>query len=518
MTRGKTKRARAVMVLGTASNVGKSLIVAGLCRHLARAGVRVAPFKAQNMSLNSAATPEGLEIGRAQAMQAEAAGVAPSADMNPVLLKPTSEVGSQVIVHGRIWGSFDARDFSGTAKRALMPYVMESFGRLAAAYDVIVIEGAGSPAEINLRDGDIVNMAMAHAADAECILVGDIDRGGVFASIYGTLALLDDEDRRRITGFAINKFRGDVSLLQPGIETLQTRVGTRCLGVIPHLRDIGLDEEDSVVLEDRAAQRAWNAGREDDRLRIAVVALPRLANFTDFDALAEEPSVDLRYSAIDSDLARADVVILPGTKDTIADLRWLRERGLDRVVLQAAQRTIIVGICGGMQMLGRAIHDPHGVESGGSIDGLDLLALETVLTPEKTTVPVRGEVVAPVLCGAVPTVSRFDGYEIHVGETRYGDGVLPFAKLVRGDGAEAYRDGAVAHDGKIVATYVHGLFDDDAFRHAFLAAARDRAQLAPAKEWNDRRAKRESRFDRLADVLAASLDLTALFPELPVGV
>ena len=424
------RRARAVMVLGTGSSVGKSAMVAALCRHLARNGVRVAPFKAQNMSLNSAATPEGLEIGRAQALQAEAAGIAPSVDHNPVLIKPTSDTGAQAIVNGRIWGRLDASDYGGTTKRLFWPFVVEAYERLAAKYDTIVIEGAGSPAEINLRAGDIVNMAVAHLADARCVLVGDIDRGGVFASIFGTLALLDEADQARIDGWLVNKFRGNLELLRPGIAMLEERIGKPCYGVVPHLGDLGLDEEDGVSLDDpRRAPRAWRPTSER-RLRIAVVRLPHLANFTDFDALHEEPSVDLRYVASATELDDAAVVILPGSKDTIADLAWLRERGLAEPIAAAARDRVVVGICAGMQLLGRHISDPHGVESGGTHEGLGILDLVTTLAAEKVTVPVLGRFGA-AMCGGVIEPVDFHGYEIHTGVTEYGAGLAPFAEIVR---------------------------------------------------------------------------------------
>ena len=401
-------------------------MVAALCRHLARNGVRVAPFKAQNMSLNSAATPEGLEIGRAQALQAEAAGIAPSVDHNPVLIKPTSDTGAQVIVNGRIWGRLDASDYGGTTKRLFWPFVVAAYERLAAAYDAIVIEGAGSPAEINLRAGDIVNMAVAHMSDARCVLVGDIDRGGVFASIFGTLGLLDDADRARIDGWIVNKFRGDLELLRPGIAMLQERIGKPCYGVVPHLGDLGLDEEDGVSLDDpRRASRRWRPAAER-YLRIAVVRLPHIANFTDFDALCEEPSVDLRYVAEPADLQDAHVVILPGSKDTIADLAWLRECGLSEAISAAAGDRVVVGVCAGMQLLGRRIDDPLEVESGGSHAALGVLDLSTTLAAEKVTVPVRGTFDAPAWWGASAQPLDFHGYEIHTGVTVYGPDLAAF--------------------------------------------------------------------------------------------
>ncbi len=503
-TRGRKRvekrRADAFMVLGTGSDVGKSLISAALCRYLARRGVAVAPFKAQNMSLNSAVTPDGKEIGRAQALQAEAAGIAPSVDMNPVLLKPSSIDGAQVVLQGELYGTVHAADYRGRNRERFWPAVLESYERLAERYDAIVLEGAGSPAEINLRDGDIVNMAMAHAADARCLLLGDIDRGGVFASIYGTLALLDERDRTRIAGFAINKFRGDRTLLEPGIREIERRCKSRCFGVLPYLKDLRLDEEDSLSIERRRLGAAWRGRRDDDRLRIAVAALPYISNFTDFEPLAAEPSVDLRYTDRCEDLAHADLAILPGSKNTIADLQWLRERGLDSAVRGAGS---ILGICGGMQMLGRQIADPQGVEAGGMHAGLAILPLSTVMLSEKTTKCVRGTLAV--------TGEPISGYEIHVGATVYEAGSLAFAEIHDNGATERRRDGARSKDGRIVGTYVHGLFDDDLFRHEYLKRLRALLGMSSATEWRFVARDRERSLDELADVVERELDLESFF-------
>ena len=498
-----TRRAAALMVLGTASHAGKSLIVTALCRILARRGVRVAPFKAQNMSLNSAATPDGLEIGRAQALQAEAAGLAPRADMNPVLLKPMSQTSSQAVVNGRIYGSLEARDFLGRGKRALWPHVVAAYERLAAEFDVIVIEGAGSPAEINLRDSDIVNMAVAHLSNARCLLVADIDRGGAFAAVAGTFALLDDRDRQRFAGYAFNKFRGDVSLLDGGIRVLDARVSVPCVGIIPHFDTSGLDEEDGVSVE-RRRERHW--GARDERLRVAVVAFPHLANFTDFDALEEEPSVDLVYARDAAAIEAADVVMLPGTKDTIGDLGWLRERDLERALVTcAAHGGLAVGICGGMQMLGASIDDPHGVEYGGTHAALALLDLRSTFAAEKTTVQVTGTT------EAFGRPAAIDGYEIHVGVTQFGRAARPFARVSRA--GVLHRDGAVSTDGRIIGTYVHGLFAVDDTRHAFIAWARALRGLPSARAFAPVQAQRRGRLDLLADTVERALDLRTLLPQ-----
>jgi adenosylcobyric acid synthase len=461
------------MVLGTASHVGKSLIAAGLGRIFADEGVRVAPFKAQNMSLNSAATPDGREIGRAQALQAEACRVTPRAEMNPVLIKPSCDTGAQIVLLGRVWGQVTASDYHQRRVEDLFPAVLESYRALAAEHELIVLEGAGSPAEINLRAHDIVNMRMAHAADAECVLVGDIDRGGVFASLLGTLELLEPDDRARIRGFIVNKFRGDAALLRPGIEMIERRIGIPCAGVVPYLHDLGLEEEDGVALEDRRTpDHAWRvASLSPDRaLRIGVVALPYMANFTDFDALAMEPSVALAFLDDPAQVESADVLILPGSKQTLDDLAWLRARGFDAAIM--AHGGPLIGICGGYQMLGLSIDDPSGVENGGvarTAEGLGLLQVRTVMRERKT----------------VRVTEHARGYEIHMGET----------------------SGAINNGGRVWGTYVHGLFDDDAFRHRFLDRVRAQCGLAPAREKAPVTANRQARIDRWADHLRQSLDL-----------
>src|ERR1700683_4381635 len=354
------------MVLVTSSHVGKSLITAALCRIIADAGYRVAPFKAQNMSLNSAATVEGLEIGRAQALQAEAARIAPSVHMNPILLKPAGDMTSQVIVRGKIWGRLSASDYHQRRVEELLPIARESYETLASQYEVVVLEGAGSPAEINLKKHDIVNMRMAEMADAACLLVGDIDRGGVFASLLGTVELLDPVERDRIRGFCINKFRGDLSLLEPGVRMMEERLGKPCLGVVPYLPDLALEEEDSVGFPP-VRRTGWSISNNtpDRPLRMAVVALPSFSNFTDFDSLRAEPAVDLIFCRSAALLANADLVILPGSKQTMSDLEWMRARGFDQAVHHHARAGLVMGICGGMQMLGQDLADPRGLEPKG---------------------------------------------------------------------------------------------------------------------------------------------------------
>lgn len=492
------------MILGTASHTGKSLITAGLGRIFADDGWRVAPFKAQNMSLNSAATPDGFEIGRAQALQAEACRVTPRMEMNPVLIKPSSETGAQIVLQGRVWGQVTAADYFKNRTAALFPAVLESYRKLAAEHDLILLEGAGSPAEINLRTYDIVNMRMAHAAEADCVLVGDIDRGGVFASLFGTVELLSPEDRARIRGFLINKFRGDEALLTPGVEMMEERLGIPCVGVVHYLRDLGLEEEDGVAIEDRRTAASEWSGAPDGRLRVGVVALPHMANFTDFDALGMEPSVSLAFLESPEEAALADVLILPGTKQTVDDLAWLRASGFATAL--AAHTGPIIGICGGFQMLGLSIEDPVGVENGGaarSVEGLGLLPVRTVMEAEKMVRRASGRVDG---WGA----PSFAGYEIHMGETVYETGSVPFARILReGDEAEI-ADGAVDGSARVWGSYVHGLFDDDSFRHHFVDRARRRCGLPPAEQHAKVTAERQARIDRWAAHLRKSVKMDLL--------
>ena len=504
----------ALMVLGTASHVGKSILTAALGRILCDEGYRVAPFKAQNMSLNSAATPDGREIGRAQALQAEACRIPACAEMNPVLIKPSSDTGSQIIVLGKVWGQVTAADYHLHRVEELFPTVIASYEKLAAEYEVIVMEGAGSPAEINLREHDIVNMRMAQAANAACLLVGDIDRGGVFASLLGTMQLLEPLERSLIRGYAINKFRGDVTLLEPGIRMMEPRLGIPCAGVVHFIHDLGLDEEDGVAIEDRrTAARVWQGAGGNfgsaRPLRIGVIALPHLSNFTDFDPLAAEPGVSLAYVERPEELQHADLAILPGSKQTMDDLVWLRQRGFDRAVSQMhSQGRILMGICGGFQMLGTRIDDPHGIERAipSACGGLGLLPIRSVLNSTKTTRQVQG-VCQSALFGQPFLGQEFHGYEIHVGETVYDAGSTRFSEITREGLNGATPDGAVSIDGRVLGTYVHGFFDGDSLRHAFVDAARKACGLAPSSDHAFVAKEREARLDRLADHVRRSLDL-----------
>jgi adenosylcobyric acid synthase len=512
--------ARALMVLGTSSHVGKSLLTAALCRIFAQRGYRVAPFKAQNMSLNSAATVEGLEIGRAQALQAEAARTSSSVHMNPILIKPTGDSFSQVVVRGKIWRTLSAADYFQSRVDELLPIVRESYAWLSGRYDVIVLEGAGSPVEINLKSRDIVNMRMAELANAQCILVADIDRGGVFASLLGTFELLEPEERARIRGFIINKFRGEIALLLPGIRQIEERVQKPCLGVVPYIQNLMLEEEDSLGFG-RAPVAEWRPQSSSKlptrQLKVAIVCLPSLANFTDFDAFQAEPSVSLRYCRTAAELDLADVIIIPGSKETVKDLDWVRSQALDDAVLGHHKRGgLTVGICGGMQMLGRRILDPCGIETAGSAEGLGLLEIQTTLQAEKVTMNAQGSLLAAKLFGQSCSVERLLGYEIHVGETVYLPGARPFATLLRQKeeitrGLVIVKDGCVAEDELTFGTYLHGIFDDDEFRHAFLQAARDHYRLIPAETFTHWTGRKDREIDRLSEAVSRSVDLNSIF-------
>lgn len=501
--------ARAVMVLGTSSHVGKSLLTAALCRIFHLRGFRVAPFKSQNMSLNSAATVEGLEIGRAQALQAEACEAPPSVHMNPILIKPTGDCASQIVVRGKIWGKLSAADYHQHRVLDLLPLVEESYAILSAQNDIVVLEGAGSPAEINLKENDIVNMRMAKLSKASCILVGDIDRGGVFASLYGTLALLDEDERQLIKGFVINKFRGDLQLLLPGIQMIEDRLGIPCLGVIPYLAGLQLEEEDSVALQEYPSS-PWTLDRGTDRrLRIGVLQFPSLSNFTDFDSLRAEPGVHLSYCKTAEALAEADVILLPGSKQTVADLQWLRAKGFEDSIQEHVRAGgIVVGICGGMQMLGREIVDAEDVETKGSFPGLDLLPIRTTMQTEKITSTAEGILFEPSLFGEAMSCVSFQGYEIHVGDTEYLEGAKPFARIERASArGKQLLDGCACQTKRVFGSYLHGVFDNDNFRHEFLRVVRKIRDLnPPAKLWN-RSVERARTWSRLTSTVEQALDL-----------
>ncbi len=435
-----------IMIQGTMSNAGKSLICAGLCRVFAQDGYRVAPFKSQNMALNSYITGEGLEMGRAQVMQAEAAMLEPSVLMNPILLKPTNDMGSQVVVNGEVFGTMTAGRYYDY-KKELRPVVTQAYNSLAAQYDIVVIAGAGSPAEINLNRDDFVNMGMAKIADAPVLLAADIDRGGVFASVYGTVKLLEPDEQARFKGIVINKFRGDADILRPGLTKLEELTGVPVLGVVPYLA-LDLDDEDS--LSERLETRV--TGKPLD---VAVIRLPRISNFTDFNALSRLEPVGLRYVERADALGSPDLIILPGTKNTMGDLNWMRRNGLEDAVKNCAlSGTPLVGVCGGYQMLGNTLSDPDGVEDGGEMRGMGLLPAETVFEPRKVRTRVTGRVLPQDGFFAPLTDLQPAGYEIHMGHTALAGEAKPFAVL--NDGRT---DGAVL--GSVFGSYLHGLFDGE---------------------------------------------------------
>lgn len=487
-------RLHPVMFAGTGSDVGKSIIATGFCRIFRQDGYSPAPFKAQNMALNSFATPEGLEIGRAQAVQAEAAGVACHTDMNPLLLKPQSDHTSQVVLNGKVLGNRDAWDyFRKEGREELREAVFAAYDRLAARHNPIVMEGAGSLAEINLRDSDLVNIPMARYAGADIILVGDIDRGGVFASVYGSLMLLDEADRKLIKGIIINKFRGDMRLFDGGRKMLEELCGIPVLGVVPYYHDIHIEEEDSVSLA------AKSAAAERGKVNVAVVLLRHISNFTDFDSLERDPRVHLFYTNNVDEIAKADIIIIPGSKSTLDDLHELRRNGAAQAILQARRAgATVLGICGGYQMMGRTILDPDHTEGElEAMPGLGLLPIVTTMLPEKVTRQVRftfadgGE--------------TMQGYEIHMGATVAAEGetITPLNRLENGQG-----DGCIAND-KCMGTYIHGILDNPAFVERLLAPHADKlaADAAPF----DYQAFKEQQYDLLADHIRRNVNVDLLY-------
>jgi adenosylcobyric acid synthase len=510
-----------LMVQGTASHVGKSTLVTAICRILRQDGLRVAPFKAQNMALNSFVAAEGGEIGRAQALQAEAAGLDPSIDMNPILLKPEADAHSQVIVNGRSIGSMAAGEYQ-RRKLELWPMVTAALDRLRGSYEIVVAEGAGSPAEINLQHSDLANMRIARHTQGPVLLVGDIDRGGVFASLLGTLELLEPGDKDLVRGFAINKFRGDPAILAPGLDFLVERTGIPMLGVIPHLKDLDLPEEDSLAFDEVMSRPAASS-----LLDIAVVRLPRIANFDEFAPLAAEPAVRLRYVERADDLGVPDFAILPGTKTTMADLAWLRASGLaEGLVGLAGVGVPLLGICGGYQMLGRRIFDPEGSESSTPmVDGLGLLPVDTTFATEKRTVRVRGKLLKSSELFGAAWRDELVAYEIHMGTTVDHGGSQPFVAIEQRSGDDVMElDGSVSHDGLLTGTYLHGLFENDAVRHALidglLARRADGSGGSALPEIATRRslaADREYQLDRLAATVRASLNLRPLLAACGLG-
>ncbi|MBR0140364.1 MAG: cobyric acid synthase [Firmicutes bacterium] len=478
--------AKNIMIQGTMSGVGKSLLAAGLCRVFAQDGFKVCPFKSQNMALNSFITPDGGEMGRAQAVQAEAAGIEPDVRMNPVLLKPTTDVGSQVIVNGRPMGNMRAAEYF-RMKKSLIPVIKEAYDSLASEYDIIVIEGAGSPAEINLKAGDIVNMGLAELVDAPVILAGDIDRGGVFAQLYGTVALLEEKERARVKATVINKFRGDVSILEPGLKMLEELCKVPVAGVIPYIK-ADIDEEDSLT-------ERFDSEKAPKQVDIAGIRLPRISNFTDFSPFGRFEDLSLRYVSSASELGEPDMIIIPGTKSTVEDLKWLRQSGLEAAVLKAhAKGAVIFGICGGFQMLGRRISDPEGLEAAGpsEIRGMGLLETSTLFAGEKTRTRTAGRLGA--IGGPLSSLSglEYEGYEIHMGKS----GELP----------------ALTCSGSVYGTYIHGFFDSGEISEAVVRSLFEKKGLDFESRGSfDMKAYRQRQYDILADAVRKGLDMGLIY-------
>lgn len=517
------------MIQGTGSGAGKSAIVAGLCRIFRDMGIRVAPFKAQNMALNSFITREGGEIGRAQAFQAEAAGVEPANDMNPVLLKATGEAGSQVILNGRVYATMKAREYY-TIKDKVWEEITAAYDRLSGMYDLIVIEGAGSPAEINLREEEVVNMKVARYVDAPVILVGDIDRGGVFASFYGTVELLKDclnsssrstgssslmSDADYIKAFVVNKFRGDMDILRPGLRMIEKKTGKPVIGVLGYYGSLGLDEEDGLSIE---RFKPFEPLGHFKPLKIVVLRLRYISNFTDFAPFVYEPDVELKYSIREEDIMSADLIIIPGSKNTVSDLLLLRESGLEEVVRAAVRKGVsLTGICGGFQMLGKRILDPYGVESEHEeINGMGHLDIVTTLDKTKTTCQVEAEVGVKSLEFGVKSNSLLKGYEIHMGVSSGDTGLfqlkrLSFNSRLDTQNSELLPDGSLK--GNVWGTYIHGIFDNDEFRTAFLNSLRQKRGLPQQAVFNYSEEK-EKAINRWADILKDRVDICFIMRQL----
>ncbi|MGN0514473.1 MAG: cobyric acid synthase [Lachnospiraceae bacterium] len=487
--------AKVIMIQGTMSNVGKSLITAGLCRVLRQDGLSVCPFKSQNMALNSYITKDGLEIGRAQAMQAEACGIEPSVFMNPILLKPTSDMGSQVIVNGRPIGNMPAKEYFAYKKR-LIPDIMSAYNRLLEQFDFIIVEGAGSPAEINLKADDIVNMGLAKMLDAPVLLVGDIDRGGVFAQLYGTLELLEKEERDRVKGLIINKFRGDIDILKPGIDMLEDKCHIPVFGVIPYT-NADIEEEDS-----QSTRLLKHNGK--GRIVIDVILLPKTSNYTDFGPLEARDGVQVNYVRDVSSIGNPDMVIIPGTKNTIEDMKWLRSSGMLGAVMKLHNKGILImGICGGFQILGNNIIDEQNVEGCGSVEGFGLLPVTTIFGSEKTTKQTAGNVVTAILDNKLKD-NMVSGYEIHMGETVYEDGAEPF--IIKEDGSW---DGCTIEN--VIGTYFHGIFESDSFTDSVLEYISNKKGVNFDTEYVNYNEYKQRQYDMLADMVRSGLDMSKIY-------
>lgn len=496
--------AKAIMIQGTMSNSGKSFLTAGLCRVFRQDGYKTAPFKSQNMALNSYITKDGLEIGRAQAMQAEAAGIEPTVSMNPILLKPTSNVGSQVIVNGEVIGNMKAMDYYKN-KRKFIPDIMNAYNKLKEEYDIIVIEGAGSPAEINLKENDIVNMGMAKMASSPVLLVGDIDRGGVFAALYGTIKLLDPVEQKMIKGTIINKFRGDKKILEPGLRMIEEKTGIDVVGVVP-MEMIDIDDEDSLSV--RLEQTAIKGG-----LDIVVIKLPHISNFTDFSSFERMEGVSLRYVSNPYALGEPDLILLPGTKNTMEDLRFIRESGMEAMIIRTSLKKIpIVGICGGFQMLGEELHDPDFVEHGGTMRGMGLLSAKTVFESSKTRKQIQGVITKKhgILEGF--TGNEVTGYEIHMGTTT-SNGCKELITL-----SDGRVDALSNEDGSVMGTYLHGIFDTKGLSQSIVKTLADKKGIDINCFNFDLAAYKEEQYDKLADLIRSSLDMETIYNIMETGI
>jgi adenosylcobyric acid synthase len=499
-------KAKSIMVQGTASSVGKSLLVTALCRIFTMDGFRVVPFKSQNMALNSFITVEGGEIGRAQAVQAEACGIEPSVIMNPILLKPSSDVGSQVIIKGKVYRNMTAEEYQ-KFKPNLREIVKDAYEELVSKYDIVVIEGAGSPAEINLKDNDIVNMGMAEIADCPVLLVGDIDKGGVFASIVGTIILLDQRERKRVKGVIINKFRGDVEILKPGLVMLENIIKKPVLGVIPYT-NIHIDEEDG-------ATEYLRFSKENGDIDVAIIYLPHISNFTDFEPFYQVDGIKIRYVYNGDSLGNPDLIILPGTKNTIGDLLYLKYTKIaDRIIRYAKEGGLVIGICGGFQMLGKTILDPYRIESEiGETEGLGLLNLSTVIEKEKVTTQtlIQLEEASSILSPNIPS-SILKGYEIHMGRTENISNSIPFSRVIKRGTSECTDiDGYISNNGRVWGTYLHGIFDNEDFLRELVSFLYKRKSIERDISIKPLEDTKRSRYNELAGVVRKALDMDAIY-------
>ncbi|MCP4265170.1 MAG: cobyric acid synthase [Candidatus Brocadiaceae bacterium] len=511
------------MVQGTGSDVGKSVLVCALCRIFRQEGLKVAPFKSQNMSNNSYVTADGEEMGRAQVAQADAAGLLPAVEMNPILLKPSGRNGSQVITMGRPFGQMTANEYYKN-KNMMLDIAKKAYSTLSKEYDIIVIEGAGSPAEINIKDNDIVNMKIAEIADAPVILVTDIERGGSFAWILGTLELLGSEERGRVCGIIINKFRGDMGILEPGLDMLESRISKPVLGVLPYFTDIMIDDEDSLCLDKSSKELVLKDSITPDlQIDIVVIRLPRISNFTDFDILKREKWLSVRFVDNEQSIGKPDLIILPGTKNTIDDLKFIKDNGISDTVLNLEKNgSMVIGICGGYQMLGREIKDPGNAESETvEIGGLDLIDVSTIFKSQKNTYQVKARLHDELLdrndsqagmINSFSAKSEITGYEIHMGETTLLNGTSPLFNIIERSGKKICSDdGAISDNGNVIGTYLHGVFDNIVFRMGLINCLRKKKGLLPILPEELSMVDKEEQYDKLADLFRKHINMDLIY-------